>query len=621
MPTSDDLRDVVGFLGDTLPFSALPEDSRLDVARRLTVDYIPRRHNRSLDPERRLYIVRTGAFELRGQSGELIDRLGEHELFGINTLLSGNRAGLTIHPIEDALVFTLAQADFEQLCERYAPMHQYFNQVGNQRERQNRLLADRSPPNFEHRLTQRVREFTGRAPVSCPGDTSIQRAAGIMREHRVSSLLLMADDRLEGIVTDRDIRNRAVAEGLDLQRPVRDIATAKPTVIDADALLFDAQRLMGQHRIHHLPVLERGRPVGLITATDLVRAQQVSPLYLINDILRQTDPEALADLRHRVSALIHNWVQADIGAYEMGRILAAIGDAFVQQCLTLARRELGEAPLAFAWLAFGSQARMDQTFASDQDNALILSRAPDEAEADYFQRLADRVCQMLDRCGYRLCPGDIMASNPRWRRTPDQWRALFDDWIERPTPEALLNSSIFFDLRVVEGDASLLPPVQKRLLDRAPHSDLFLAMLTRAALRNRPPLGFFRRFVVTSGGEHDDELDIKHRGVALVNDLARIYALAAGSGAVNTPERLEAAMAAGVLVPAVGHSLRDAWNLLAHLRMAEQSQAVRQGREPTRYLDPDTLSPLMRAHLKDAFGAIKRAQQAALQQFARGQHG
>jgi len=622
MTTADDLRDVVAFLADTLPFSALSEDDRLDVARCLTIDYIPRHQYQALDLGKQLFLIRTGAFELKTSEGELLDRLGEHDLFGINTLMTGNPQGLKVYPIEDALVFKLPQADFERLCERYSPMRQFFHQVSSQRDRLGRLrMRDDRSQRLEQQLMQRVAEFASQTPVSCAFDATIREAASVMREHRVSSLLLLEGAELRGIVTDRDLRNRVVAEGLDVDRPVIEIATEEPVAIGPDALLFDAQKLMSQFQVHHLPVLDEGRPVGMITATDLIRAQQVSPLYLINDILRQTDLDALAELRHKVPALIHNWVQADIHPYEMGRVLAAIGDAFVQRCLWLGQCELGEAPFAFAWLAFGSQARMDQTFASDQDNALILGREPTHEEAEYFGRLADWVCRALDRCGYQLCPGDIMASNVKWRRTVAGWIELFDHWIDSPTPEALLNGSIFFDVRVIEGDESLLVPIQDRLVERAPKSDIFLAMMTQTAVRNRPPLGFFRQFVVRSGGEHEDALDLKHRGVALINDLARIHALAAGSRAVSTHERLEAAMAAGLLERDLGHSLREAWSLIAGLRIEEQSLAVRRGDTPTSYLDPDGLNPLTRAHLKDAFGTLKRAQQAALQQFARGMHG
>lgn len=623
MTNADDLKDVVDFLAETLPFSALPADDRLDVAQRLSVDYIPRHANQPLALAPTLYIIRTGAFELRTAEGELLDRLGEHDLFGLNTLLTGNPEGLTVFPIEDALVYKLSAEAVKALSASYEPVGSFFQQVSSQRQRLNRLAHNRqNRPRLELQLTQSVRDVsTAAAPVACPPTTSIQDAARLMRDQRVSSLMLLDGDVLGGIVTDRDIRNRAVAEGLELHRPVADIATTDPVTVSASAPLFDAQKMMSQHRIHHLPVIDGERLVGMITATDLVRAQQVSPLFLIDDIQRQTNLDALAELRHRVPALIHNWVQAEISPVEMGRVLAAIGDAFVQRCIALAQEELGEAPMKFAWLAFGSQARMDQTFASDQDNALILEREPNEPEADYFRHLADWVCPALARCGYVLCPGDIMASNPQWRLSVAGWQQQFTRWIDEATPKALLHSTIFFDVRVIDGDVELLTPIHRALLARAPKADLFLALLTQTAVRNRPPLGFFRRFVVENGGAHEDALDLKHRGVALINDLARIYALAGGISAVSTTARLQAALEAGLLEADLAHSLIEAWHLIAALRIEEQSEAVRRDETPTSFLDPDALSPLMRAHLKDAFGAIGQAQQTALQRYARGQYG
>lgn len=623
MTHADDLKDVVDFLAETLPFSALPADDRLDVAQRLSVDYIPRHANEPLALAPTLYIIRTGAFELRTATGELLDRLGEHDLFGINTLLTGNPEGLTVFPIEDALVYKLSAEAVKALSVSYEPVGDFFQQVSSQRQRLNRLAHSRqNRPRLELQLTQSVRDITAAAePVACAPTTSIQDAARLMRDQRVSSLMLLDGDVLGGIVTDRDIRNRVVAEGLELHRPVSDIATADPVTVSAQALLFDAQKMMSQHRIHHLPVIDDGRVIGMITATDIVRAQQVSPLFLIDDIQRQNNLDALAELRHRVPTLIHNWVQAEISPVEMGRVLAAIGDAFVQRCIALAQEKLGEAPMKFAWLAFGSQARMDQTFASDQDNALILERKPNQPEADYFRHLADWVCPALARCGYVFCPGDIMASNPKWRLSVEGWQQQFSRWIDDASPRALLHSTIFFDVRVIDGDAELLTSIHQTLLRRAPKADLFLALLTQTAVRSRPPLGFFRRFVVESGGAHEDALDLKHRGVALINDLARIYALAGGISAVSTSARLQAALDAGLLEADLAHSLIEAWHLIAALRIEEQSEAVRRGETPTSFLDPNTLSPLMRAHLKDAFGAIGQAQQMALHRYARGQYG
>lgn len=619
---SDDLHDVIEFLGRTLPFSALSDDERLEVARRLSIDYVPRQQKSALTLTGYLYLIRTGAFELRTQNDELIDRLGEHELFGVNTLLEGNTGGIRVFAIEDALVFKLSSDDFDMLCSRYTQMRQFFLQISEQRHRQNRLILDRDvQPRFEQPLNQSVRQFLHLAPVVGQSDISIRAAAGIMREHRVSSLLLMDGDNLAGIVTDRDLRNRAVAEGMDLTLPVSSIATDEPCTIDVDAPLFDAQKLMTQQHIHHLPVMEKSRPVGMISATDLVRAQQVSSLYLINDIQRQTSLDALVELRHLVPRLIHNWVQADTNPYELDQILAAIGDAFVQRCVRLALLELGEAPMRFAWLAFGSQARMDQTFASDQDNALILAREPSAQEANYFAALSDWVCVALDRCGYLLCPGNIKASNPTWRLSVAGWQAAFDDWIDQPTPEVLLNNSIFFDVRVIDGDASLLEPIQAHLSARAPKADIFLAMLTQTALRRRPPLGFFRQFVLKSSGEHEDTLDLKHRGVALINDLARVYALASGIRVANTQDRLLAVKAAGAIDPELADSLVEAWSLITELRIDGQSHALANGEQPTSFIDPDSLSSLTRAHLKDAFATIKRAQSLALQRFARGHLG
>lgn len=622
MATAEDLQDVIWFLNETLPFSALNEAARLEVAKRLSVSYLPRRQAQAVNLHRRLYIIRTGAFELRSANGDLVDRLGESDLFGLNTLMRGNPDGLTVFPIEDSLVFTLEEEDFHSLCRQYAAMAQFFQQISQQRSRLSQMRQQRNEPStLQWQLTQNVKSCCSLSPVVCQESTSIQEAAALMREHRVSSLLVQMECSELAIVTDRDLRNRVVAEGGNLNAAVLSIATLSPVCIESNARLFDAQQLMGKTEVHHLPVLENGQLIGMLTATDLIRAQQTSPLHLIDQIRRQSHWSELFALREKVPPLIHHFVQAEVNPQETGRVLAAISDAFTQQCLTLAQQELGDAPMPFAWLSFGSQARMEQTFISDQDNGLILARAPGTDEKAYFQALTEKVCHGLEQCGYPLCPGDIMASNPRWRKSLEQWQEHFSGWIDRPTPEALLNSNIFFDLRVVAGEESLLTPLLRLLQERLPKADLFLALLTQAAVRSAPPIGFFRRFLVDSRGDHQHELDMKHRGVALVNDLARLYALAAGVSITGTCERLQQVMDLQRMDPVLGQSLQEAWTLMTQLRLEEQSRSLKNNESADGYLNPERLSSLMRAYLKDAFATIKQGQEAVLHAFARGQRG
>jgi CBS domain-containing protein len=393
-----------------------------------------------------------------------------------------------------------------------------------------------------------------------------------------------------------------------------------PTTIGHDAAILEAQLLMSNIGIHHLPVIKNGEPLGVVTATDIVRAHSVSLIHFVDRIFREKTPEAVAELQQKVPKLLEYWIQADVSPQEVGESFAVIGDAFVRKAIALALAEHGEAPIKFSWLTFGSQARKEQSFASDQDNGLILEREPTAAEDQWLSAFTTRVCHLLDQFGYVLCPGDIMASNPKWRKTVEGWQKAFRAWIDTPEPQSLLNASIFFDMRVVYGEEGWLDDIKNGIAPLLKKADLFFMHMTRNAMQAKPPLGFFRSFIVNDSGDHENELDIKHQGAALINDMARILALAEGNFVAGTPERLQEVGNDRLQKP-LRDSLFEAWLLLGELKLENQSRQLKAGEKTTNFINPDELSPLRRAHLKSAFKSIERAQKALSQHYLRGPGG
>ena len=274
----------------------------------------------------------------------------------------------------------------------------------------------------------------------------------------------------------------------------------------------------------------------------------------------------------------------------------------------MAEEKYGQAPVPYAWLAAGSQARQEQLAHSDQDNALIICDSMKPYDDAWFENLATFVCDGLADCGFIYCPGDIMATNPKWRQPSKQWQKYFDGWVDNPSPKALLNSSVFFDLETICGDASLLNSVRENLLKKTKSSTLFIAHLSKNALGLRPPLGFFRDFVLKSNGKHKATLDLKHNGIAPIVDLARIYALSQGISAVNTIERIRQAAGTRAISTSSAENLIDAYQFLGILRVKHQANKLMKGLDPDNYLSPKELSKLEREHLKDAFKVIKTLQ-------------
>ena len=607
---SSELSDIHRFLSQTSPFAELGEEILAMACSNLQIIY--RRRGAQLALESKLYLVRSGAVELRNEDGTLIDQIGPGDGFGLRQLVAHNGCD-TAQCSEDSLIYLLADGLFEKLCELSKSFRRFFSVPHQSRIRL--AVANRGDTLA---LTATVGSLLQRSPVTIESNASIRDAAVRMTEERLSSMLVCEQGELVGMFTDSDLRRRVVAEGLDTSQPVVAAMTANPITVQAKSFVFEAIVAMSQHNIHHIPVRdENGELAGLITTTDLIRAQRSQPVLLVGQIFKASSAEQLAEIAAAIPDLFARLVEADGRAGDISRLLTVVSDAITQRLLQLGEKALGPAPVEFAWLGFGSQGREDQNISSDQDNALLLGNQYDEEQhGGYFAALTEQVCNGLDQCGYIFCPGGIMAKNKQWRLTVSQWQQQFRRWINQPDPKAVMHTSIFFDLRVIAGSTELAKPLQQTIQERTAESGLFLARLAANCLKHTPPLGFFQNFVVEGRGEHKDQLDLKHKGSIAITDLARLYALSNGLAAVNTQERLRDLADTGALNRKDVRNLLDANEFINTIRLQHQAQALARGEQPDNYVSPSTLSSLQRSHLKDAFRVIKRSQEVISRNYA-----
>ena len=600
-----ELVEIRDFLAAHHPFDALPESSLAQIPGSLLVRYL--RRSAAFPPQPAaddaLYVVRRGAVELRDGAGELVDKLGEGDFHAADNT-TRTLSGIAV---EDTLLYVLPRARLAALRSEHPDFDRLFTASIAERISKALVSVKRSASGGTL-INIEVGELVARSPVCAASGTSVRAAAVRMREHRISSLLIVDADRLIGIVTDRDLRNRCVAEGFDVDRPVRDIMTATVHSISKQAPAFEALMLMARLNVHHLPVMDRSELVGVISASDLIRHESANAVYLVGEVRKAPTAEAMIEQSQKLHELHIRLASSDATARHVGEAVTAVSDAITVRLIELAESDLGPAPMPYAWVAGGSQARKEQTSHSDQDNALILADDPTPQQAGYFAALAQKVNDGLNACGFIYCPGEVMAGNPKWRQPLRIWRQYFDDWIDKPDPTALMLSSVFFDLRVIYGDSSLLLELQRENLAKTAANGIFLVHMAGNALQHRPPLGFFRNLVLISGGEHDRTLDLKHRGVVPVVDLARVYALADGVMEINTLDRLHAAAGGAAISSEGARSLADAYELIATLRMRHQAIQLRSGSAPDNFLAPQELSALERAHLKDAFALISEMQ-------------
>ena len=436
-----------------------------------------------------------------------------------------------------------------------------------------------------------------------------------MTEQSVSCVLVMSSAGLQaaeiqGIVTDRDLRTRVVAAGRNAdETAARDIMTAEPVTIGADDSVFEAMLVMLRRNIHHLPVVHHGHPIGLINLSDIIRYESHSSLYLVNRISNQTSVDGLKSLLRDLRGTCIRMVRDGATAHMIGSAISGIGRAFTQRLLELAEKKLGPPPVPYCFMVLGSMARDEQLLVTDQDNALVLDDSFDPIQHDsYFRALATFVSDGLAACGYSYCKGGVMATNEQWRQPLKVWRSYFDQWIEKPNPTTLLNSCIFFDLDGVFGKLELVQELKDLCARKASTHPVFLSAMARIALNRTPPLGFFRTFVVETDGQQKRIINLKGRGTAPLTDLIRIHALACGSTAQNSFDRMDAIARSKVIPPEALKQLRYALEFLSMVRIRHQADALEQGASLNNYIEPERFSSSERHNLKEAFQVLSNGQ-------------
>ncbi len=593
--------ETLRFLRSVHPYDAMPVDDLAALAPRFEwCDVAAGAEVYALDAQLPgLFLVHSGMIEVRDENGAVLSHLRARNSLGERGLLRGGLSPTAARAEVDSTLLMLPADDFHALLAAQPVAKRFFD----------RRRVER--PKGSDLATSRVETLMATAPATCLETDTVQQAAQMMQAKHISSLCVADGDRLQGILTTRDLSGKVLAQGLAVDTPVADVMTRNPLVLAPSAIGSDVLHAMMEHRIGHIPIVEAGRLVGIVTQTDLTRFQAVSSAELVAEIARADSAGAMAAVTARIPRLLMQLVAGGNRHEVVTRLITDIADTCTRRLLALAEASLGPAPVPYLWLACGSQGRQEQAGVSDQDNCLMLDDAATDGDMAYFAALAKFVCDGLNTCGYVYCPGDMMATNPRWCQPVRVWRQYFAGWIARPDPMAQMLASVMFDLRPIGGQADLFTGLQGETLAAAGKNSIFVAHMVSNSLKHTPPLGLLRGFATLRSGEHKNQLDLKHNGVVPVVDLGRVYALQGGLAVANTRARLEAAQAAGVLSQSGARDLLDAYDLIAETRLTHQGEQVKQGLAPDNYLTPSDLSEFERSHLRDAFVVVKTLQSAA----------
>ena len=608
----------VDHLSRFAPFDRMEREHLAWLAGRLKLAYYAKGEV-VLAPEqgvvRTFYIIKQGVIqgEREGEGAWL--ELHEGECFPIGALLAKRAAISVFRAQSDVFGYEIDAAGFHDLLRLSQPFHDFCTlrlaDLLQQSQRQTQAHYA-SAVSAQQSLENPLSSIARRDPVTCAPETPLREALETMREQGIGSIVVVDGDRHPiGMFTVRDLIGRVILAGADLATPMRRMMTPDPVALPSTARAFEAALVMARHGFRHVLVADDGKLTGVVSEKDLFSLQRVGVTQVSATVRAAANMEQLRRAADDIRQLGHNMLAQGVGAEQLTQILSTLNDLLTQRVIELECAAVGPCRHTFCWLAFGSEGRLEQTLATDQDNGIIFTLAPDE-RADEVRlellRFAERINHALDACGFPLCKGEIMAMNPKWCLSLEEWKTTFGHWIDAGDPEALLNGSIFFDFRSLYGKEALAEDLRQWLLGRTAATPRFLHQMAANALRNRPPLGLVRDFVVESAGDNADTLDLKLNGATPFVDAARVFALATAVPATGTAARLRAAGARlGIAKPEIEGWLA-AFYFIQLLRLRRQHEESEAGQAMDNRINPDRLNDLDRRILKESFRQARKVQ-------------
>jgi CBS domain-containing protein len=615
------MHDIAEFLSAHDPFSGLDEEALERLGQHAEVEFFAAGttlFKQGEKPLSEVRVVRRGTVELVDQ-GRVLDLLGEGELFGHPSMLSGLPTGFEARAYEDSLVYALPAAEVKPLLAR--PSSLGFVAKSLLRRRKPGSAGDAYVGSAEM-AQQTAKALIRRRPIVLEPEISLREAAQRMAAEGASSVLIRGEDGELGILTDSDFR-AVVGDAMPIDAPVGEAMSAPVFTVGPEESGAEVMLTMLDHDIRHVPVVTtRSEVLGVIIGIDLVAAEARAPFVLRRGIAEAKNADELAEIASRVPSTVVALHRAHLPAAQISQVISAVVDALIRRIIEFAIEIEGWPPVEFAWLQLGSHGRREPALSSDLDSGMSWRDIAEGKEISgprrvlageqterYMHRVADHVARTVQALGWKVDPHGVNATGSFSASSIEDWTEAIDRWLSHPDNEAvLIASSILLDGRVTYGDEGVNP--RQILYARRQNRATLLRWMLRLALASKPPTGFRRDIVVESSGEHRGTFDIKHGALLPVVDLARYAGMKAEADILSTVERLRAGADAGVFEPGQARTLEEAFNLFSTLRLEHQVQQVEAGLGPDDRIDPKELNALTRRYLRDAFRELSSVQRS-----------
>ncbi len=625
------IEEVIGFLQNVPPFQFLDESTLANIAKDVSIEFYPKGTfilHQDGPPSEYLRVIKKGGVKVFVEAGEdeevVIDYRSEGDAFGMLSMVGKDRARASVLAVEDTICYLVGGEAVQKLIDTNPAFTEFFlksflNKYIDKtyKEMHNKSLLYGGGDKLL--FTTPVGEIATKKVATAQQDISIKEAADLMSQKKNSSLILVDSEGVPtGIVTDRDLRDKVVSKGRDVNNKISGIMSVSLIRADSRDYCFEALLKMIRYDIHHLLVVDEGRLAGILTNHDLMMLQGTSPISIARDIEGQQTIEGLIPVSKKINRIVGLLLKEGAKASNITRVITEINDRLLRKILEITEKQLGYPPVNYCWIALGSEGRKEQTFKTDQDNAIIYDDPTTEEEEEakkYFSTFTISVRESLFRCGFPLCPANYMASNPQWCQPLKVWKKYFSNWVYTPTPDAVLKSLIFFDLRPLYGDAGLSDTLKESLRSMLDGQMIFLGYMANTIIKNTPPVGFFKSFIVEKSGEHQDELNLKVKGIAPFVDIARLFSLEKGIKETSTIDRINALKDKHTIMKEYAEELEHAFEFIMLLRIQNQFEQIEAGREPDNFINPRNLSSLEKKTMKDSFRLISKMQDIIIERY------
>jgi CBS domain-containing protein len=571
--------------------------------------------------QHQLYILLDGIITVKRKHGQ-VNMLRQGEFIGLSNFLDKSPYTATAEAEGDCTILRFTENAFQELEQRYSELSSLVDHIIGKRIR---ARTTTSHP-VSGVMGQPVYTVMTSPLAQCDVQTTISDAYHIMQERKIGSLAIFSnDEKLIGMLTFAGLCGALVNKQADAATPVAEAACETPVCVSYIDPLWHAEDKLQSHHIKYLVVTKEGAPVGLISQTDLFKARVKHQNIVIEQIRDAESPAALRNFYNAMYEMARDAHERNHHAIQAVQEISEIHLAIQRRCIELTLQELekqglGPAPRNYSFLIMGSGGRREMLLTPDQDNGLIIDDNPGELtpeETDWFKNFSEQLNLNLDKAGYILCPGDIMARNPMFHKTLSQWRQQISHMVRQPNNKSARWGNIVFDFTTLYGDDMLTRKLREHLLTELQGKDTLLGYMVEDDAEGRPPLGFFNQLLTMEDEAHKGKIDIKRNGLRLIADAARIYALHAGLTETNTRERLKVLVHLGVLNRDLVDSILAAFDELLNLLIVHQIEQVEQEQVPDKFIKPDALPWQTRSVLRVSMRAIKRLQDQLQGQFGR----